>query len=30
VQFAPQAALQRPFDPNAFLPMWRNDWSGRF
>jgi galactonate dehydratase len=29
-EFRPEAALAHPFDPDAFLPMWRENWRQHF
>ena len=29
-RFRPEAARAHPFDPDAFLPMWKENWRQRF
>jgi galactonate dehydratase len=29
-EFRPDAAREHPFDPDAFLPMWKENWRARF
>jgi galactonate dehydratase len=29
-EFRPEAALAHPFDPDAFLPMWQENWRANF
>jgi hypothetical protein len=29
-EFRPEAARAHPFNPDAFLPMWRENWRANF